>query len=139
MKTVVVDASVAVKWFLPEEGSEQAESLLGGKFRLIAPDLLWTEVANVLWKIARRGSMTADEAQQMLRDASAMPIEIAESLPLLPEALRIATAADRSVYDSLYVALAAREKASMVTADRKLVNALADTEWARRVVPIDGM
>jgi predicted nucleic acid-binding protein len=136
MKTVVVDASVAVKWFLPEEGSEQAEMLLGGKFRLIAPDLLWTEVANVLWKIARRGSITADEAQQMLRDASAMPVEIIESLPLLPEALRVATAADRSVYDSLYIALAAREKARMVTADQKLVTALAKTEWASRVVPI---
>lgn len=139
MKTVVVDASVAVKWFLPEEGSEQAETLLGGKFRLIAPDLLWTEVANVVWKIARRGSITADEAQQMLRDASAMPVEIAESLPLLPKALRIATAADRSVYDSLYIALADREKASVVTADQRLANALTNTEWARRVVPINGM
>lgn len=136
MKTVVVDASVAVKWFLPEDGSVQAGTLLEGKHRLIAPDLLWTEVANVLWKIARRGAITADEAQQMLRDASAMPVEIIESLPLLPEALRVATAADRSVYDSLYIALAAREKASVITADQRLVNALAKTEWASRVTPI---
>ncbi|MCC5823398.1 MAG: type II toxin-antitoxin system VapC family toxin [Phycisphaerales bacterium] len=139
MKTVVVDASVAVKWFLPEEGSDQAETLLGGKFRLIAPDLLWTEVANVLWKIARRGSIMADEAHQMLRDASAMPVEITESLPLLPEALRIATSADRSVYDSLYIAMAVQEKANVVTADQRLANALTNTEWASRVVPIDDM
>ncbi len=136
MKTLVVDASVAVKWFLPEDGSERAESLIRGEFRLVAPDLLWTEVGNVLWKIARRGSITPAEAGRMLRDASAMPVEIMESLPLLPEALRIATTADRSVYDSLYVALADREKCGMVTADRKLVNALAGTEWSNRILPM---
>lgn len=139
MKTVVVDASVAAKWFLPEDGSDRAEGLLRGKFRLIAPDLLWTEVGNVLWKIARRGSITPDEAQQMLRDASAMPVEIMESLPMLPDALRIASAADRSVYDSLYIALAAKEKCRVVTADQRLVNGLTKTEWATRVSLLDGV
>ncbi len=136
MKTLVVDASIAAKWFLPEDDSQQAEALLRGRFRLIAPDLLWTEVANVLWKIARRGSITPAEAAQILREASAMPVEIMESMPLLPDALRIATTADRSVYDSLYVALADRERCAMVTADRKLVNALAATEWSGRIAPM---
>lgn len=136
MKTLVVDASIAAKWFLPEDDSQQAEALLRGRFRLIAPDLLWTEVANVLWKIARRGSITPAEAAQILREASAMPVEIMESMPLLPDALRIATTADRSVYDSLYVALADRERCAMVTADRKLINALAATEWSDRIAPM---
>lgn len=137
MKTLVVDASIAVKWFIPEADSQQAEALLSDKFRLLAPDLLWTEVGNVLKTIAKRGAITPEEAQQMVRDASAMPVEIMESLPLLPETLRIATSADRSVYDSLYIALAAREKCGVVTADQKLINALARTEWSARVSLLD--
>jgi predicted nucleic acid-binding protein len=107
--------------------------LLRAGHRLIAPDLLWIEVASVLWKVARRGALSADEAQRMLADAAAFPVETIESAPLLADALRIATATGRTVYDSLYVALAAREGAVMVTADERLVNALAGTGWAASV------
>lgn len=132
-RTLVVDASVAVKWFLPEQDAERAVALLRAGHRLIAPDLLWIEVASVLWKVARRGALSPDEAHRMIADAAAFPVETVESAGLLPDALRIATAADRTVYDSLYVALAAREGAVMITADDRLVNALADTAWAGSV------
>ncbi|TVS08198.1 MAG: PIN domain-containing protein [Phycisphaerales bacterium] len=133
MKTLVVDASVAVKWFLPEEGREAAGALLSPEHRLIAPDLLWIEVASVFWKLARRGSLTPDEAQELFRDTSAFPVEICPSAELLPEALRIANETDRTVYDSLYIALAAKEKAQAVTADERLVNALSKSAWKRSV------
>jgi len=129
-ETLVIDASVAVKWFLPEPDAEPAVALLRGGHRLIAPDLLWIEVASVLWKVARRSALTAEEAERMISDAAAFPVEIFESGPLLVDALRIATATDRTVYDSLYVALSAREDAVMITADDRLVNALASTNWA---------
>jgi predicted nucleic acid-binding protein len=132
-RSLVIDASVAVKWFLPEPDAERAVALLRAGHRLIAPDLLWIEVASVLWKVARRGALSADEAQRMLADAAAFPVETIESAPLLADALRIATATGRTVYDSLYVALAAREGAVMVTADERLVNALAGTGWAASV------
>ena len=93
----------------------------------------WIEVASVLWKVARRGSLTAEEAERMISDAAAFPVEIIDSGTLLTEALRIATATDRTVYDSLYVALAVRQDAVMVTADERLVNALANTKWADAV------
>lgn len=130
---LVVDASVAVKWFLPEQGAEPAIALLRGGHRLLAPDLLWIEVASVLWKVARRGAITADEAQRVIADTAAFPVEIIPSAALLTDAMRIATATDRTVYDSLYVALAAREHAVMVTADDRLVNALVNTAWAGSV------
>lgn len=128
-RVFIVDASVAVKWFLPEQDAELAVKMLGAGHRLLAPDLLWIEVASVFWKVARRGALSPDEAQRMVADIAVFPIEIFESAGLLPEALRIATASDRTVYDSLYVALAARENAVMVTADDRLVNALAGTAW----------
>lgn len=132
-RAFVVDASVAVKWFLPEHDAEFAVEILRAGHRLIAPDLLWIEVASVLWKVARRGALSADEVQRIIADAAAFPVEIFESSSLLPDALRIANAADRTVYDSLYIALASRENAVMVTADDRLVNALANTAWAGSV------
>ena len=133
-KTLVIDASAAVKWFLPERDADKARLLLSSTYRLIAPDLLWIEVASVVWKVARRGAISDDEARQIITDASAFPVETVESFPLLPEALRIATKTDRTVYDSLYVALAAGEGTAVVTADERLVNALANTKWKNAVV-----
>lgn len=134
MTTLVVDASVAIKWFLPEHDAAQAARLLDGRFRLLAPDLLWIEVASVLWKVARRGTITANEAQQIITDASAFPVELIESLPLLSSAMQIATKSDRTVYDSVYIALAERERAATITADERLVNALGHTPWAKNVM-----
>lgn len=139
MKTLVVDASVAVKWFLPEEGADRAITLLTGKHRLIAPDLVWIELASVLWKVARKGALSAEEATAIIADASAFPVELAESLPLLPEAFRIATETDRTVYDCLYLALAAREKCTLITADQRLANALASTQWSARIAGLSDL
>ena len=52
MKTVIVDASVAAKWFFPEEGSKAAIRLLDGKHNLLAPDLLRSEFGNITWEKA---------------------------------------------------------------------------------------
>ena len=64
--TLVIDASVAVKWLLPEDGREEALRLQDlyqdEKIDLIAPSLLGVEVANVLWKRARRGDLTSAAA-----------------------------------------------------------------------------
>lgn len=134
MKPVVVDASVAVKWFLPEPDADAARALLSGEHRLLGPDLLWIEVVAVLWKIARRGALTAEEAQQIARDVAAFPVEIVESLPLLASAAEIAIRTDRTLYDCVYIALAAAENAVVVTADERLVNALSATPWSAHVV-----
>lgn len=134
MKPLVVDASVAVKWFLPEEDSAMAVGLLDGRHRLLAPDLLWIELAAAAWKIARRGGLSPAEAEQIVCDAAAYPVESMESRPLLPIATRLATQLDRIVYDCLYLALAERETARVVTADERFVNSLRQTQWSQRVL-----
>lgn len=136
MKTLVVDASVALKWLIPEAGSVQARDLLSDSYRLIAPDLLWIEVAAVTWKAVRRGDLTPSEAEQMAHDFAAYPVEIVESLPLLPETVRFAVETDRTVYDSLYICLAVREQVQAVTADQRLVNALRAGPHADRVLAL---
>ena len=126
--SLVVDASVAVKWILPEDGHEEAillqDQYQDEKIDLIAPALLAAEVANVLWKRARRGDLTPDDAQRcfqgFLRDS---PI-LTESAAIEASALGLALAHGRPVYDCLYLALALEHRCDLITADEKFFRAI---------------
>lgn len=126
MRRIVVDASVVVKWLLPEIHSEAAKRLLADELQLWAPDLVWAEVGNVLWKRCRRGELPADVVTALLRDFRRFPLSVHPSESLLQAAWEVAHALDRSFYDSLYLALAAALDCPLVTADLKLWNALQD-------------
>lgn len=132
-RLLVVDASVAVKWLLPEAYSTEAIALLDSRNRLIAPDLLWIEAGSVLWKQQRRGALSAAETTALVEQIMAMPVEIEPSEALVQPAVELALATGRSVYDCVYVALALMRDAVLVTADERLVNALAGDELGRRV------
>ena len=132
MSLLVIDASVAAKWFLPARGetlTHEALELLDryakGEVRFVVPDLFWAEFGNILWKATRLARLTeavAESAIGALRDRG---LPTVSSKSLLAQAFAVATAFDRTVYDSLYVALAVEGKAQLVTADEKLANALA--------------
>ncbi len=122
---VVVDASVALKWVIDEEGSDQAARLLDGR-PLHAPALLLTEAANALWVIQRRGTIDAGGAEDALQQLRAAPLVMPPSdIELIGEAFRIARLLDHPVYDCVYLALAVERGAPVVTADRRLVAAAA--------------
>lgn len=133
MTPVVVDSSVAVKWFVPEVLAEQAAELLDGSFVLLAPDLLLAEAANVLWKKVGRGELGVEEARTVFAALRRVPLEIVPSSELLAAALEIAFAYQRTVYDWLYVALAVARDCALVTADDRLAGALAAGPLARHV------
>lgn len=119
-----MDASVVAKWLLPEVHSEAAGRLLGGGLDLWAPDLIWAEVGNILWKKWRQRELSADAVADLLRDFRRMPLTIHPSDLLFEPAWEIAHGLGRSFYDSLYVALARSQGCRFVTADRKLWQAL---------------
>lgn len=130
----VVDASVAIKWFVPEPLQHQAHALLyaeGG--RLEAPDLLLVEVANISWKKALRGEITEQQAiviPQEVRDTLA----VCEPSPaLLDEALALALSLRHPVYDCIYLAFLQHADRTLITADERLCRAVADTSWARQI------
>ena len=125
MSTRVIDASVVVKLYFEEEHSEAAEGLVAEAEGLMAPDFIWAETANVIWKRQRRGDITADAAIDIARQVLALPITVHPSAELVPDALDLAVRYKRTVYDSLYLALALRTKSVLVTGDLRLVNALA--------------
>lgn len=127
MTEFVVDASVALKWFLPEVHSDSAARLLREGYRLHAPDLIWAEFGNVLWKKWRRKEIAAEAARGMVRDFLRFPLDIHATDSLLPAAWEIAEEFERTIYDSLYVALAHKAGNFLVTADSRLYNALEAT------------
>ena len=132
MTGVVVDASVAVKWCLPTQREElvaEAEELLASlqreEIRFLVPDLFWVEVANVLWKSVRRNDISSDSAVSAMSFMRDLDIATIPSWDLVPQALNLAISHGRTVYDSLYVALAVQSKTNLITADERLANALA--------------
>jgi predicted nucleic acid-binding protein len=124
---LVVDASVVIKWHVTEIHSDAALRLLADDApALHVPDLMFPEVGNILWKKVRRGDLTATQAREIAHLVAIAPLAVHSPAPLLEAALEIALQAGRSVYDSLYVALAVRLDCRLVTADEKLYNALKD-------------
>jgi predicted nucleic acid-binding protein len=135
--TLVVDASVAVKWYVPENGSAEAIALLSSGSRLIAPDLLITEIGNILWKKVGRGALSPVDAEGQLQAfLDGAPVVLYSSSTLVQQALRTAMAFGRTVYDSLYIALALAEGCRLVTADERLVNSLQGTPLAGSIVAL---
>lgn len=132
MSVIVLDASVAAKWFLPSSNetlTDEALHLLQryatGEVRFVVPDLFWAEIANILWKAIRQGRSTKFSAQTALDSLRQRNLPTISSNALVSQALAIAIGSDRTVYDSLYVALAIESNAQFVTADKRLANALA--------------
>jgi len=132
VNTYVIDASVAAKWVLPardETLTKEALDLLkkyaAGEVRFVVPDLFWAEVANILWKAARAHRIRIVSAESGLHALRERNFPTVSSHTLLVEAFAIATAFDRTVYDAIYVALAVTSKSQLVTADKRLANALA--------------
>jgi predicted nucleic acid-binding protein len=126
---LVVDASVALKWFIEEAGSEAAAALLTGNASLIAPDLIIAEVCNAGWKAVRAGGMTP---MQHDHAADRMALAFDELVPLAglaPHAVALSRLLEHPVYDCFYLALARERDVQMVTADRRLVRRLAGTSW----------
>jgi len=121
---LVVDASVAAKWLVPEEDSDRAGHLLRawtqGKANLTAPDLILPEVASVLWKRVQRRTLPASVAQDLYSQLERLGIPLAASEGLVREALRMALLHGNSVYDGVYVALSRLLDWNYVTADVKL-------------------
>lgn len=118
MSRWVVDASVAAKWVIPEPESPWAEALLDD--RLIAPDLLYAEVANILWKKQQRAEVEPATADVAARWLLSVPLDIHRAADLMPDALTLAMRLQHPAHDCFYLALAVRTDATMVTADRRL-------------------
>ena len=125
---MVVDASVAIKWVLPEEGRIPALRLLDqyrdGQATLIAPRLLLSETASVLWKRVRRGDLTRSQATQAYGFVIENAPKLVDSPRVWASALQLALAHGQTVYDCLYLSLALDQQCDFITADHRFYAAL---------------
>ena len=137
MKTWVVDASVIAAAFFPEKHSRVAREVLVSGSLLLAPDLVYAEIASVVWKRCRRGEIHGDEASGILADMLDLPLQITPSEQLAGLALELALRTGRTAYDCLYVALALQKKVSMLSADQRLVNSFAAGPLKHHVLAIE--
>jgi predicted nucleic acid-binding protein len=129
MASLVLDASAVVRII---EGAEPAtpfqEAVLEADL-VLAPELMLTEVANALWRLQRGGQLEGDGLQRRLSRAAALVDVIEPDRHLQAEALALACHLDHTVYDCIYLALARREAAVLLTADQRL------HQLAARVLP----
>ncbi|HKG76103.1 MAG TPA: type II toxin-antitoxin system VapC family toxin [Beijerinckiaceae bacterium] len=115
---LVVDASIAVKWFVRETGHEQASTVARAAERLAAPDRLLLEVANVLRRKTKQNEISSRQAQLAVEQLSHYVETIIPSAVLLRDAFALAEQLDHSVYDCAYLACARHLDAPLLTADQ---------------------
>ena len=125
MSVFVVDASVVLKWFVPEIHSDAARRLLLATHQYFSPDLLFPEVGNAIWKKVRRGELTAEEGQRLAVDISSIAVETVSTRGLMIDAHALAITTGLTVYDAMYLALAVRLKTELITADDRLSRTVA--------------
>jgi len=131
---LVVDASVAVKWYVPEVHTEVALRFLDEQYELLVPGLFFPEFGNVVWKKQRTGEISVEEARAIVGAMDKVSFIVYPSENLLRPAFEIAVGLDRSVYDSVYLSLAVLRNCRMLTADRKFYRAIQKNgEYAANV------
>lgn len=133
MSGLVIDACVAAKWLFAEEDTPLAEKIFDLGASLLAPEYVRTELANVAWKRFRRADLDRAGVTVFLADPQTLPLALTTDATLLRAALELAVQYDHPVYDCLYVALAERADAILVTTDRRLIAAFADMPVAPRL------
>ena len=143
MSRTIIDASVAIKWVVEEDGTPEALVLLEAGF-LSAPDLLIPECINILWKKVRRFEFEKDEAIMAARLLQKSDVEILPARILMEEVLKLSVALDHADYDCIYLSLALEKDWRFVTADKRLsrkVNQLNDPRFNNKIVllsdPVD--
>ncbi len=131
--TMVIDASVACKWFFNEPLAAEARMIAASDATFVAPDMILAECANAAWRRVRDAAITPAHARAFL---GSLPLWF-ESLTPMSElhqpAFEMAHELGHPVYDCLYLALAEREQSPVVTADRAFADRVAGSRWRNLV------
>lgn len=123
---LVIDASVAVKWVVPEPDSDRAEVLLD--HGMVAPDLLFAGCANVLWKKVRRGELTKREADIAAQTLEQADLTLVSTRGYLALATSVAVELDHPAYDAVYLTVAEASELRLVTADDRLIRKVRESQ-----------
>ena len=126
---LTIDASIAVKWFIDEPGTDDAIRLLESDDQLIAPELIISEVGNAVWRRAATGAIEREQATAIPRALTQVLYDVVPVRELIDDAMDIAFAESHTVYDCIYLALARDHSSPLVTADQQLQVILHRPAW----------
>lgn len=139
-RELVLDTSVAIKFYLSEERREEALDLLSAvaenRASLIAPGTVQPELFNALWQQYRRGNLSVEEVREYWSDFSFTSMDLYAPEDLMLRATSITFETSAIVYDSLFLALAEDAGTVVVTDDGKLLQTLENTPYARLAHPL---
>lgn len=128
----VVDASIALKWIIPEPDSPIAHSVRRSR-DYVAPDLIIAECVNAIWRRSRVEGYTRDQREEALLLVRHLEIELESTRELALRAGVLAADLDHPAYDCFYLALAERRDGLLLTADTRLIAKVADHPGATPV------
>jgi predicted nucleic acid-binding protein len=136
--SLVIDASVALKWFLADEpNADRALAIVGDQAALTAPDLLVAEVCNAAWRLTKLGGINPAQLDEIALALPRFFESLVSAAGLAARAVSIAGQLDHPVYDCLYLALAEAERAVVVTADKRLLGKVRETSWEGSVLDLE--
>jgi predicted nucleic acid-binding protein len=134
---VIIDASALVPFVVSQAQSPYVAAALATAPTLIAPDILVAEVANTLRTLWRKREVTTDEAYDAMVVSRRRVSLLVPTDPLASRALRLAITHNHPAYDCFYVALAERERQTLLTCDRALAATFAEVAEIRLLGPPD--
>ena len=136
--TLVIDASVACKWFFEEPLSAEARALAGSGEAFAAPDMILVECANAAWRRVSGETVPLVHAQAFLAALPRWFEVLVPSARLHETAFEMACTLGHPVYDCQYLALAENERTRVVTADRAFTNKVQRSPWRNRIESLGG-
>ncbi len=124
----VVDASVAIKWYVPEIYEQEASRLQQSGDEFYAPELILPEFGNIVWKKVTRREITEKEGQRIVSEFSKAKLIYHSQRQIIKSAFTGATMTNQTVYDWTYMALALSLRCQFVTADMRFYKTLETTK-----------
>ena len=140
----MLDTSVAVKFYVPEEGHQQARELLAvvenGGAKLLAPSTIGAEFWNALWQKYRRGELEKEVVRETWEKSSDAPVSLFDPDSLMLAGVETAYETEVIIYDALFLALAERFRTVVVTADeRSMLERIRGTAYERLAVHLSNV
>ncbi|MEQ9090918.1 MAG: type II toxin-antitoxin system VapC family toxin [Balneola sp.] len=139
MKLPVIDASVALKWFFPEENSAIARSFLSERNQFVVPDLFWIETSNIISKKVRKSELSIKEAERIIQILENMNFVTISFDQIKAEAFFISTRFSITLYDACYLAVAVNYEGNLFTADIRMSNEIKKTAYKEFVTSINDL
>lgn len=132
MNSVVVDASVALKWFLKNEKDRDKARLLlrqfaDGKIKFIMPTLWLYEIANAFKSTISQKMISKVTAKRYLKQVKDLDIVSVDFESIVDAAFNLSTKLDISIYDAAYVALSKSQNLPFYSADQKLLDKIPES------------